>query len=165
MHRKILQSQPGGKIDSPSSRYILSISPAVFPAPSPRARMPPVDVPVTKSKHSEIDRPPTYRCSQLLKRAAGKIPLIPPPSIDRIRRGCPSGQCKRWRRLFVERLERGALIIGLPRDVRNYGHRRTIYRSLASPRRQPTIRLSMGLSCQQLTSTDSIHAAYGDKAV
>src|ERR1017187_9909939 len=149
MRRKIFQSQPGGKIDSPSSRYILSISPAVFPAPSPRARIPPVDVPVIKSKHSEIDRPPTYRCSQLLKRAAGKIPLIPPPSIARIRKGCPSGQCKRWRRLVAEKLERGALIIGLPRDVRKYGHRPTIYLSLSSPRRRPTIRQSMGLSCRQ----------------
>jgi len=51
----------------------------------PQARMPPVEVPATRSKKDTIERPPVYRPLKSCQDAAGKI-RDAPPSIDKMRK-------------------------------------------------------------------------------
>ena len=60
--------------------------------------MPPVEVPVIKSKYSVTESPSRYVLSRLASTAAAKIPLMPPPSRDRMRNGWSDCQTSRSRR-------------------------------------------------------------------
>jgi hypothetical protein len=54
--------------------------------------MPPVEVPAIMSKQPAAEAPPRKRASNSASTEAGKIPHIPPPSMDKIRKGRSAGQ-------------------------------------------------------------------------
>ena len=60
--------------------------------------IPPVEVPPIRSKHPATDLPSNHCFSNPARNAAGKMPRMPPPSIDKMRNSCPSGQGRRTRR-------------------------------------------------------------------
>ena len=73
-------------------------SEALSPSAKPRAMIPPVDVPAIRSKYLATEVPPRYRFSRPARKAAGKIPRIPPPSMERMRNCLFPGQGIRTRR-------------------------------------------------------------------
>ncbi len=88
-HAKRLRRNGREKILEPSRSYISARlravyrgAPVVFGMVRPRARIPPVDVPATRSKRCAVGRP--VRRSISASTMAGMIPRMPPPSMDRI---------------------------------------------------------------------------------
>ncbi len=150
--------------------YNCSSSWLFLPEASPSARIPPVEVPMIRSKWLAIDLPPRKRASNWASMAAGKIPLIPPPSIDRIRNGCPAGHGRRSRRRVEENLERGVQIITAPFDevgavhVRSRVLQHTTYLLPSSPRTRPAIQPSTARWSRRCTESEPTPPAYADKA-
>ena len=77
---RVPEARGWGFVTPPLHHHVISV--AVIPSARPIAIMPPVDVPEIRSKYRPMGC--SRSCSRLARKAAGKVPRIPPPSTVRI---------------------------------------------------------------------------------